>query len=514
MTEEPQILKKSNKTMMDVTTVKPANLIANMENLKKEKAAKEARGMDKEAEVVAKEPKAMAKTDEVKKMTDMMVNMDDAKEEMKDDINEHVDKGLKNDLQATAASIVATTNQNSVKEADDNAEKDTKIPKGLVVPKSKNSDDQPLKIKKEEHSDHIDVNSDSEGGGIVTSTQNNEMKLHDVEQGKVNLFDNKNEATETDDTKLEQAKEEKVTNSHDNPSKSSSDLAATLSSMLWPVDTAEATTAMPNQVISFFTPSDQTLSLDSQPKQLLQKVTKLDLQNPGKIIGLTVRTGQLLHVTKSHGEIDILNSTSFEFLRSLHTMTTIHRIGYFEDGKMVVNEALNSTLNVYDVEGRVIDQIGIDYQVLDLQVLDDKIYVLSRTDATVYVYDKELDLTSVIRLSETPKESCNFILPTESAIFYSCQSAILKATLNGTIVASGSIPGGSYSLALLQNGNEVWAAQRGRAEFHVYNKDELKFVRRLVVDSEETALWSNVVKNDDLLYCLDYVINSISVYRI
>ncbi|CAD5222261.1 unnamed protein product [Bursaphelenchus xylophilus] len=292
---------------------------------------------------------------------------------------------------------------------------------------------------------------------------------------------------------------------------------STTTTAITPTTTSTTTSTSPKTTpmteISFFTSSDDIFSLDQQPKQSLTKVSKLDLQNPGKIIGLTVRDGQLLHVAKSHGEIDILNSTSFEFLRSLHTSTTIHRIGYFEDGKMAVNEAINSTLNIYDVEGRVINQLGIEYQVLDLKIFNDTIYVLSRTNSTVYVYDKKLELTSEIKLSEVPKESCNFILPTESSLYFSCQSGIIKSSSNGTIIGSASIPGGSYSLALLQNVDEIWAAQRGRAEFHVYSED-LKFVKRVIADHEETALWSNVVKQDDLLYCLDYVINSITVYRI
>lgn len=106
----------------------------------------------------------------------------------------------------------------------------------------------------------------------------------------------------------------------------------------------------------------------------LVKVTDLKFKNPGKIVGLFLRESQLFYVAKSHGEIDVFNATTFEYLRSLHTEIALHRLDYFSDGKIAANEALNSSLNILDGEGRVIDVIPIDYQVSDLKVVGDQVF--------------------------------------------------------------------------------------------------------------------------------------------
>lgn len=138
--------------------------------------------------------------------------------------------------------------------------------------------------------------------------------------------------------------------------------------------------------------------------------------------------------------------------------------------------------------------------------------MLSRSNTTVYIYNKDLNLAQEVFSADAPNETCNFFYPTSSRIYLSCQFGIYEISLDSKVTQKTKVPNASYSLALLQHDNNLWAAVRGKAEFHVLS-DKLELKERVYGTVNEAALWANAVVSDDLVYVLDYVINIVSVYN-
>jgi hypothetical protein len=159
---------------------------------------------------------------------------------------------------------------------------------------------------------------------------------------------------------------------------------------------------------------------------LIPYPTELNLTNSEKIMSIGFYNDSIFYVAKSTGEVELFKD--FQPIQTFHISAQIHRMVYLNDGRIVVVDGQNSTLNLVDGMGQILVQVKLGYQALDLQASMNKIYVLSRRNKSIHVYDNKLMEQSEIKLDAIKESSCNFILPDQAFVYLSCEDGVVKVS--------------------------------------------------------------------------------------
>uniref|UniRef100_A0A7E4W6B8 Adipocyte plasma membrane-associated protein n=1 Tax=Panagrellus redivivus TaxID=6233 RepID=A0A7E4W6B8_PANRE len=243
----------------------------------------------------------------------------------------------------------------------------------------------------------------------------------------------------------------------------------------------------------------------------LSQVFELHPPHNQKISTILIRQN-LLYLPLANGDIVAYNVSDYKPVHTINTSLVIHHLGFLANGKMVATEMRKSTLSILDENGFIEKQLNLDYDSKDMQVFNDEIYVLSRTNRNIFIYDSSLRFKRDITFDNELQETCNFIRPIEDAIFISCQSAVLEVTQIGRMIQKYSIPGGSYSLAINLLHDSLLAVVRGKPELHAFDRREGHLLTRFTSSEHKTAIWSALAIHHNKLYALEYVRNVVHVF--
>lgn len=124
------------------------------------------------------------------------------------------------------------------------------------------------------------------------------------------------------------------------------------------------------------TPSVKVSSSDDRKNStviLFHLSKKLKLANNEKVMSIGVKENTF-YAAKVNGEIEFFNWTNLESLTIENLDVPIHRMDFFEDdGRFVVTETQNKTLRIFDENFKVVVELKLGYQALDLRVFDDMV---------------------------------------------------------------------------------------------------------------------------------------------
>lgn len=99
--------------------------------------------------------------------------------------------------------------------------------------------------------------------------------------------------------------------------------------------------------------------------------TQLKMSNDEKIMSIGLKEDTVFYAAKANGEIEFFNWTSFESLKMEHVDVPIHRMGFLSDGRLVVTETQTKTLHLFDQNYKVVVELKLSYQALDLKIFND-----------------------------------------------------------------------------------------------------------------------------------------------
>jgi hypothetical protein len=100
---------------------------------------------------------------------------------------------------------------------------------------------------------------------------------------------------------------------------------------------------------------------------------KLKSSNAEKIMSIGMESDERFYLAKANGELEFFNWTTLESIRAEHLDVQIHRLAYLSDGRLVVTETQTKSLHLLDPDYKVIAQLKLGYQALDLQVFNDMV---------------------------------------------------------------------------------------------------------------------------------------------
>jgi hypothetical protein len=111
---------------------------------------------------------------------------------------------------------------------------------------------------------------------------------------------------------------------------------------------------------------------ENSTQTLVPLPTKLKLANAEKVMSIGMFDNNTFYAAKVNGEIEFFNWTTFELQKTEHINVPIHRIGFLSDKRLVVTET--KALHLFDQDFRVIVELKLGYQALDLQIFDDLVH--------------------------------------------------------------------------------------------------------------------------------------------
>lgn len=105
--------------------------------------------------------------------------------------------------------------------------------------------------------------------------------------------------------------------------------------------------------------------------KLLPFDLKLKPTNAEKVMSIGMEDAERFYVAKANGELEFFNWTSLGSTQTEHLDVQIHRLKYLDDGRLVATETQTKSLNLLDTDYKIVTQLKLGYQALDLQVSDD-----------------------------------------------------------------------------------------------------------------------------------------------
>ncbi|KAE9554708.1 hypothetical protein FO519_002118 [Halicephalobus sp. NKZ332] len=243
----------------------------------------------------------------------------------------------------------------------------------------------------------------------------------------------------------------------------------------------------------------------------MDPISEINIPNKsGKLITLLLRNG-LLYLPTTSGEIKIFNSTNYKLAQDFKTPFALRNFAFFNESHFIVVEGKNNKMSLIDDRSLVKEEKKLDYALKDLQALKDHIYVLSRSNEEIYVYNDKLEEVKLIHFINDLRETCNFLIPTEESIFVSCQTGILELDLSGKIKRKFKSPGGSYSLAISLYKNSLFAVQRGRQEIHSFNLATGTLEKKFISKSPGSAIWSSLLIDNHKFLLFERITNAVKI---
>uniref|UniRef100_A0A914Z7N0 Uncharacterized protein n=1 Tax=Panagrolaimus superbus TaxID=310955 RepID=A0A914Z7N0_9BILA len=229
-----------------------------------------------------------------------------------------------------------------------------------------------------------------------------------------------------------------------------------------------------------------------------------------KISTLMIKNSYL-YLPLTTGDILVYNLSNYDLVTTFKTSLSFYRIGFLGQN-IVATEIRKNTLSILDEQGRVAKQLKMLYDSKDMQIYEDQVYVLSRSNQDIFVYDKDLILKNTIHFKNENQETCNVILPTSNGIYVSCQSSILQLESSGKIIKKLKAPGGSYSLGIGLFKETLFAAKRGEQEIHAFDQETGEYKIKLVNSGRGSAIWSCLAFDGNYLFALEYMQNIVKVF--
>jgi hypothetical protein len=106
---------------------------------------------------------------------------------------------------------------------------------------------------------------------------------------------------------------------------------------------------------------------------LLPLSAKLKLTNTEKVMSIGLKDNDTFYAAKANGEIEFFNWTNLESFKTEDLDVPIHRIDFLSDGRLVATEIQNKTLRLFDRDYKVVVELKLGYQALDLRVFRDMV---------------------------------------------------------------------------------------------------------------------------------------------
>lgn len=139
----------------------------------------------------------------------------------------------------------------------------------------------------------------------------------------------------------------------------------------------KTTEAMSSTTLNYNATLAEDFDLENAAYHKLQPFDlKLKLTNSEKVMSIGMENGERFYVAKANGELEFFNWTNLDPVQTEHLDVQVHRLVFLSDGRLVVTETQTKTLHLLDPDYKVIAQLKLGYQALDLQVFNDMVRIV------------------------------------------------------------------------------------------------------------------------------------------
>ncbi|VDP14524.1 unnamed protein product [Soboliphyme baturini] len=251
--------------------------------------------------------------------------------------------------------------------------------------------------------------------------------------------------------------------------------------------------------------------------QRMTTIKQVDMIKYGKIIGIAFRNHRLYVASYSSGKIVVFSTPRLNVVKVITSFGPfIYDIAVLSDGSIVATSSKSGFILKYVPSSNTIVQQKSQVVPGGIAVTpEDHVFVLSKNDHLVHVYDRDLNNTDVLRFQANSRSSCSFIKYYKHTLYISCEQ-LLALNLKRNIIVSAAYDlrrryGGGLAVTFDDDKRYVYTANRYTGEFDVYDEN-LKFLKSLTGD--QTHFVSDVAVGDGILFAVDYVNVRVLCYQL